>query len=231
MTERDAPTLLLGTKEEGELQYIEGSLKNKKIAFETERHRQYLRVVPEPSASHDDIVRIAGETVSAFYKFGVLNELNKEYKSKDYELYALIGALMSVERDEERRRVKKAVKGEKEIALKSLVDYRLGALKEGWEGLKELALLLLKQCPSQEDVYALVPYFLNSESENGIEIVSDGAIKISSAAGVHVVPRLTSDPNANAVIEVVRSCPTNIIVKEKEGLDEGLLNAFRALGE
>ena len=231
MTESVTPSLLVGNGEEGELEYITGSLRAKGVEVFTEKHRQFVKVRALPPVSAELIVDVIGETVCAFYKFRELKQLAEEYRNRDYEIYALIGALMSVEKEEELVRVAKAVRGEREIALKSLVDFRLEALKEGWSGLKELAALLLRQCSSAEDVYALVPYFLNLGDVNGIEVVSEENIRIFAADGEHVVPRFTDVPDVNAVVEVVRSRPTHVVVKEKERLSEKLLNTLRALGE
>ena len=207
MTESVTPSLLIGNGEEGELKYISESLSARGVEFLTEKHRQFVRIVPIKPVSGEAVFDVIGETVCSFYKFRELEPLSKDYQNTDYEIYALIGALMSVEKEEELRRVRKAVRGEREIALKTLVDFRLEALKEGWSG------------------------FLTVDEDNGIEVFSAELIKSMSSENEHVVPRLTENADVNAVVEVVRSRPTHVVVKEKERLSEKLLNTLRSLGE
>lgn len=228
MTELPTPNILLTNRENEQLNFITSKLSSKGVAYDVEKHLNFTRIVFPDQTDSSSVTEIVAETVVTLYKFRVLKSLISEYQSKNFEIYALIGALMSVESDDETKRVEKLLGYSEEIAPGSFVEFRAEELKDEWEELKTLASLLIKQCRSPEDIYRLIPYFLSPEEGFGVEVRRGPAAFCPEPV---IVPEYTGDKNVDAVIEIVRRRPRQVVIKEPELLDERLLNTLRALGE
>ena len=228
MSDLPTPNILLSNRETSQLKFIQSALLSKGAEFNSEKHLNFTRITFDSSVDGRVPVEVVAESIVTINKFQVLKSLISEYQSKNFEIYALIGALMSVESDDETKRVEKLLGYSEEIAPGSFVEFRAEELKDDWEELKTLASLLIKQCRSPEDIYRLIPYFLSPEEGFGVEVRRGPAAFCPEPV---IVPEYTGDKNVDAVIEIVRRRPRQVVIKEPELLDERLLNTLRALGE
>ena len=228
MTEKPNPVILAERSDWAALDFLTEKFDLHGTECAVETHLHYTRLLPSKEAEPSFVVGTVAELIVTIYKFRALESLISEYQSQGFEIYALLGALLQVDCDEEIKRIEKLTGYPMEIAPRSLFEFRLKELKEDWEELKALAALLLKQCSSPEDVYRLIPYFINPEDGRSIEL---GKGPEAFRPERVVIPRYTSDKDADAVIEVVRLRPARVVIKDPESMDERLLNALRALGE
>lgn len=228
MSDLPTPNILLSNRETSQLKFIQSALLSKGAEFNLEKHLNFTRITFDSSVDGRVPVEVVAESIVTINKFQVLKSLISEYQSKNFEIYALIGALMSVEADNEIKRIEKLIGMPEEIAPESFVAFRAEDLKDDWEELKVLASVLIKQCRNPEDIYRLIPYFLSPEDGLGVEVRKG---PVAYCPEKIVIPEYTGDKNVDAVIEIVRRRPRQVVIKEPELLDERLLNTLRALGE
>lgn len=185
------------------------------------------------SAEHNRLTSFfVAETLTMFYKYRALESVIKGYESDSYDGAAYIGALLSVELEEERKRIYAATEGLDVISVESLIELRLPELKEGWAGLNELGRMLLLQCVGGDDVYSLVPYFITGEPLSPRLTVSGGKrLRLSGGGSEKIIPGLTGDEEKDVVIALMRERPTHIVIRNREEISDKLLRTLRALGE
>ena len=139
MSDLPTPNILLSNRETSQLKFIQSALLSKGAEFTSEKHLNFTRITFDSSVDGRVPVEVVAESIVTINKFQVLKSLISEYQSKNFEIYALIGALMSVEVDNEIKRIEKLIGMPEEIAPESFVAFRAEDLKDDWEELKVLA--------------------------------------------------------------------------------------------
>ncbi len=205
-------------------------------AFETSRlltPNYTVLEIRSASPCHQKIIaRIVGDAITCFYKFGVLKTLDSGSLTGSYAHYALIGALLSVDIDDERKSIANKVSKLSEIAPKSLLELRLRNLITSWEGLKTLTEVILKQSVGKDDFYELVSYFIAGDKTMPKVTVTEGeSIGIEVDGVPRAIPSLTGNRDLDVLLSVVRERPAHIVIRKKEALSDELLAALRDLGE
>lgn len=176
---------------------------------------------------------IAASTISIFYKYRALNERLGGKTCRNVSYYALMGALLSIDLDEELTEIEKAARGLKEICLPALLEFRLPGLSASWEALASLGERLLAQCADDGEIYELVAFLLNLDSRFAPRVTVDGvsALSVLSDSVELTVPLLTGEPDLDAVIAVVREKPSSVVIKNPDSVSARLVEAIRSLGE
>lgn len=226
--------IILPSSRGAEREFVTKLARKEGIAVDENIHKAYavLKLTSDLEEHNRLTSFFVAETLTMFYKFRALESVIKGYESDGYESAAYLGALLSVELEEERKRIYAATEGMECIAPESLLDLRLEELKEGWAGLNELGRMLLQQCPEGEEVYSLVPYFITGEPLSPRLTVSGGErLRLTGGGTEKIVPALTGNEERDLVTALMRERPTHIVIRNREEISEKLLNTLRALGE
>ncbi len=204
--------------------------------FDVVRHKSLKFDIVETTSSSPCLKKIVartiGDAITLFYKFEVLKTLDTGALNGSLAHYALIGALLSVDTDDERKQIYNKIKRLNKIAPSSLYKFRLTPLRESWEGLKTLTEVLLKQGSTKDDLYELASYFISGgDIAPKATITSDNPPTVEIDGRKISVPALTGIADVDLLLTVVRERPKSIVISNKEALSPELLYALRGLGE
>lgn len=207
-----------------------------KLGFDVVRHKSIgfdiVEVSSESPCARKIVARIVGDAITLFYKFEVLKNLDTGALNGSYAHYALVGALLSVDVEDERKQVYGKLKRLSKISPSALFKFRLNALSESWDGLKTLTEVLLKQGSTKDDLYELASYFMS-----GGDVAPKATITEEEPPAIEingqkiVIPALTGNNDLDLLLSLMRERPKSIVIRNKEILSDELLYALRSLGE
>lgn len=201
-------------------------LRRKSIGFDIVEVRSESAYITREAAN------AVSDAITTFYKFKVLKNLDTGVLKGSLAHYALVGALLSVDIDDERKQVCNTLRHLTCVAPESLLELRLPSLVESWKGLKTLTEILLKQSREKEDLYELISYFISEGTHSPKLVITEQDPPGIEVDGKSItIPSLTGERETDLLLSVVRARPGNIIIRKKEALSPGLLDAIRGLGE
>ena len=103
-----------------------------------------------------------------FYKLkDFLSVLNKK---EGTEFFALLGTLLSVERESEREETETLIKNETAVNLDGLYRFELAPMRAAWTGLAGLCDRLYSSCESADDKSSLILYLLGLREQKGASV-------------------------------------------------------------
>ena len=105
------------------------------------------------------------EAVLDFYKQREL--LAVLGKKDEMEHFAILGTLLSVERESEKEEVKKLIQNETAVNLDGLYTFNLSSMRESWQGIGKLCARLYASCESDDDKNSLILYLLDLQERRG----------------------------------------------------------------
>ena len=91
-------------------------------------------------------------------------------KERDITYYALLGTLVSVERDAEEEELSKLLFKERAVNLDGLYSFSMADIRSQWTALGQVAGRLLSECESEEDRISLIFYFLDLDETRGTSV-------------------------------------------------------------
>ncbi len=225
---------ILFKKDVPEYDYIINQIKTyEHLLIKEVNYIKYDKISVESSQSLlDTVCRITSEAIYAFFKFRVLDLCFKDINLRDYDKYALIGALLSVDKENEKKQIYNTIINLKIISLESLMDFRLTRLLKSWNELAELAYKLSKEVNNREELYELISYFISGiEKQSRVTITDTNPINLAIDGNVLSPIAFTSDHDINLLITVISEGPSHLIIKNQDILSKKLLDTFRALGQ
>lgn len=185
-----------------------------------------------PTEKHSYVLEHLSNSICAFVKFRILNTLLKDIKLDIYDKYALLGALLSIDKENDAKTIIKTIFNLKIICIESLLDLRLSHLQANWEQLGELAKSLLMNITTKAELYELITYFISNFDKCTRLVITDGTPPKMVVDGTTILPFFfTTSNDYNLLVSVMRESPTNIVIKNQELLSPKLLETFRALGQ
>ncbi len=196
-------------------------------------YKQYDKLVIKiDNIYHEKLLDIIADTITTFYKFRILKSFLQDSKFTDFDIYAFVGALLSVDKEREQIEVKRAAKHLKSITPFSLFEFRLEGLKSSWSNLLELSKTLTRDLSTRDELYEIISYFISSSNTcPKITITDSSPLKLCIDGRLISPIPLTNDHNINLLLTAMREHPSHIIIKNQELLNDDLLNTFRALGQ
>ena len=190
-----------------------------------------VEITSEMACVRKIIVSIIASSITLFYKYRVLKNSIMVTETVGIEFYALIGALLGVELDDEMRGIEKSLINFTTFDIEGIWNFRINEMIDSWKALASLARKLLENCETEEDVYELTAFLVNLDKSTPPKVriecepleifVDDVKLKIAS---------LTENANYNLVMNIMRERPLSIIVRDTESLDLEFLDAIRKLG-
>lgn len=204
--------------------------------FSVTTHKKYT--VADVYGDSDDIGIEAAEVVASmilsFYKYEFLkSELYGEREPNPVEA-AVLGALLSFDREEEFDRIKEAMNGLGEISAREFFDYRLLKLKECWEGLAALSKRLLYADGGEPDFYDFISFILAIDRELSPKVslrTDNGVFRMFVDGTPTLIPALTGRKETDALISVVGARPRSIVISDAAVLPDEILGVIKKLGE
>ena len=143
--------------------------------------------------------RVAVRVFLSFYKLDVLKEAFPGDDSVIY--YALLGCLLSTERESEEEETEKLLKEESAVNLDGLITFDGLRILPAWKGIAQITSRLFSSCNDQNDKASLLIYLLDLREKPGKKIVikKDGLLVDGKE-----VPymRLVSDEDKNLILNV-----------------------------
>lgn len=178
---------------------------------------------------HDGII---SGIILNFYKLRELTKfLGKNKKDKPY--YALLGALLGLEKEEESDSVIKAVSEEEVSNVDGLYNFRLEELRESWINLAKLSAKLYAQCRNDEDVYALSIFMLGMDENISSTVVIGSGEELyweKNGTKIAVIPYF-GEKEADLIVTLLSQRPSDVVVVDPTDVPKGVLEVIRALGE
>ena len=102
------------------------------------------------------------------------------YKSRDFlavlkekeetEFFALLGTLLSIERESEREETEALIQNETAVNLDGLYRFDLAPMRTAWTGLAKLCGRLYASCESADDKSSLILYLLDLREQKGSSV-------------------------------------------------------------
>ncbi len=217
-----------------EAEYILKTLKTKfGIQADEKKYKNYANISFNlDEENEENIKEFIAKTIVDFNKFRILNNSIKDANINLYDKYALIGALLGIERRRENKLAFYALKSLESISTKCLMDFKLKRLTRDWLSLTELTNTLTSNVTSEKDVYELISYFISSVEAGPKVIITDTTpLKLAVNGEVLEPVTLTADDDVNLILSVVSEHPSHIVIKNQELLSPRLLNTLRSLGQ
>ena len=185
-----------------------------------------------PDKSHSFILEKLSDAICAYMKFRCLNWLLKDIKLDVYDKYALLGALLSVDKDNDIKYIFQSIFKLKIICIESLFELRLCPLVDSWERLGLLAKSLVGSIHTKSELYELIAYFMSNYDRCVRLVITDSEPAKIIINGEDIPPySFTESSDYNLLISVMRESPTNIVIKNQDVLSPKLIETFRALGK
>jgi len=217
-------------RDERKEKYLESIFEKANIEYlsaKTERECEY-RFTCETEVKN----RILCALICNFYK---LKELMRFFDSapKNGALYALIGALIGLDGEEDVKKVLKAVSSSDFVNVDGFYNFRMPELKDCWRGIGELAHRLYVQCKNTDEVYSLCIFMLGMGDNLGETIVISPSNKLyaeASRTDIAVVPYF-GEEETDLIVTLLSNRPSNVVVADPSRVSDNLLSVIRALGE
>jgi hypothetical protein len=228
--------LTLTKDERAEKDYVLSRLalhSNVKVTVEEFKKFTTICVRAESDTFFSIVKDIISSVILIFYKFRILREGITAIDTNDISHYALLGAFLSFDSDQEAVLIEKGLEPNGSYALKTIYEFRHPNLKESWNNIVTLANKLISQCESQSEIYDLIFFLLAVDEDLApkvrIETLSD-KLKIFCDNLPIIIPKLTDNEHFNHVIAIVRERPASIVICEPATLNKELLAAIKKLG-
>ncbi|MCL2630855.1 MAG: hypothetical protein FWD49_04960 [Firmicutes bacterium] len=231
--------ITLGKEEEAEKNYILERLSAYSgISTRVTNYVKFVAIDTEFNEIHfSGIIKdIISSVILIFYKYRVLSQGITKLDKNNITHYALLGALLSFDQDGEAVQVEKDLLGLTSVSVSTLYEFRHSKLKESWENIVCLANRLLTECSEEDDIYELIFFLLAVDPETAPKLKLETLraptkmLRLLTNNMPLAVPRLTNNPDYNAIIALVRERPSSIVITEPSTLNAGLLSAVKKLG-
>ena len=165
--------------------------------------------------------------------FFKLRELLKAIPSNgSRSLYALLGALIGLEQEDETAEIMTKLSSRKVDNVDGFYNFCLNNLRESWQNLAKLSSRLYSQCCSEDDVYALSVFMLGMDESMSATVIVNGEELRWEKNGmkIAVVP-FFGEREPDIITTLLSQRPSDVVVINPDATSDGLLSVIRALGE
>lgn len=173
---------------------------------------------------------VLSETVVIFCKNKVLSKAFPENR-KGVLYGAFMGALLGQEFEDEKETVCFRLPESKDFNIDGIFTFLLADLDYSWRALGVLANRLFTQCREEEDIFALIKYFLGGEILSGRTLVLDDGIYYDDNNEDLPCARVTGDDETDTALNLLLRKPTEIIVPTPKKYSDKLIGVIKKLGE
>ncbi|MFA5449604.1 MAG: hypothetical protein WC292_04115 [Clostridia bacterium] len=198
------------------------------------RHKKFIFI--DISAKNDifaEVRDIISSVILVFYKYDYLKENITAIDEYKMEHYALMGALLNFDEEQEKFIVEKGLENRADYSINSIFEFRCSRLKESWKNIALLANRLLSQCDGEEDIYDLVFFLIAIDSELSPRVRISGELDriiLFSNSTEIPLPALSGDISADILIAAIRERPSSIVISDCDIISKELLQAIKKLG-
>ena len=225
---------ILSLKDSNETLHFFEQIKNLNSMKATQKgYVNYNKISLEyPDEQHNFILENICDRISAFMKFRVLDLSLGDIKLDIYDKYALLGALLSVDKENDVKTILQSIFKLKILCVESLFELRLCTLRNCWERLGGLAKSLISGITSKGELYELITYFMSNYDKCNRLVITDSDPTKIIVNGEFLSPYpFTNSNDYNLLVSVMRESPTNIVIKNQDSISPKLIETFRALGQ
>ncbi len=200
------------------------------LGCETEIKKTGTNTVLETETSKEAFRDVVSEAIVLFCKYRVL--IKAFPKRRRGALFgAFCGVLLAQDYDKEKETVKNKLPEANDVNFDGIFTFLLAELDYGWRALGTLANKLYEQCNDDEDVLALIKYFLGGEVLLSRTLVVDNGIYFDDNNEDLVCAEMTDDENENVALNLLLRKPTEIIVPMPGRYSPEFITIIKRLGE
>lgn len=178
------------------------------------------------------ICEMIADILLIFFKYNELRKFLPEFKSIAAAAYA--GAVMSIDREGERKALLEKITGRNEIVtVDGFYNFCLFEYHDVWKNLAKLASKLYGQCKNDEELYELTMFMLGIDGEGQSVVVIDNSEELRVRKNKTLLPiaKLFENDEMNIISTVLMYHPQNIIITKPDRLSKPLMAAIKTLGE
>lgn len=196
------------------------------VAVEYEEGKTRLTVFCSRAVFRD----VVADVTVAYFKSKTLRKKCAE-RGNEVLYYAYIGTLVGDDFVREKRETERILPEETDVNLNGIFHFRMAEAEANWIALGELADRLLNACREEEDVYALIRYFLGNGTTMKRTLIVDNTVYFDD--NNEDMPCLcVSDVKENDIaFNLLFRRPQEIIILLPKKYDERLSDLVRKLGE
>ena len=225
---------ILFNKNAPEYKFILNKIKNnEQIELIEKEYINYDKIIVlNPHEQIEYFHKIICEAIYSFYKFRILYYRFKDSNLSNYDKFALLGALLSVDKNNDKKIIYSSIVKLKVIALTSLMEFRNSRLLSNWKELGELAYKLTNEIDNRIELYELISYFISGvENQSRVTITDTLPLNIVVDGKIYPPLEYTNDSDINLLLSVISEGPSHVVIKNQDVLSKELLDTFRALGQ
>lgn len=225
---------ILFNKNAPEYKFILNKIKNnEQIELIEKEYINYDKIIVlNPHEQIEYFHKIICEAIYSFFKFRILYYRFKDSNLSNYDKFALLGALLSVDKNNDKKIIYSSIVKLKVIALTSLMEFRNSRLLSNWKELGELAYKLTNEIDNRIELYELISYFISGvENQSRVTITDTLPLNIVVDGKVYPPLEYTNDSDINLLLSVISEGPSHVVIKNQDVLSKELLDTFRALGQ
>ena len=173
---------------------------------------------------------VLSEAIVIFCKYRVLMKSFPE-KKRGALFGAFCGVLLAQDFEKEKETVCARIPETNDVNFDGIFTFLLAELDYGWRALGLLAFRLYAQCKDDEDVFALIKYFLGGEVLLSRTLVVDEGIYFDDCNEDLICAEMAEDESENIALNLLLRKPTEIIVPVPAKYSEELISIIKRLGE
>ncbi|MBQ4072392.1 MAG: hypothetical protein IJD50_01540 [Clostridia bacterium] len=225
---------ILFNKNAPEYKFILNKIKNnEQIELIEKEYINYDKIIVlNPHEQIEYFHKIICEAIYSFFKFRILYYRFKDSNLSNYDKFALLGALLSVDKNNDKKIIYSSIVKLKVIALTSLMEFRNPRLLSNWKELGELAYKLTNEIDNRIELYELISYFISGvENQSRVTITDTLPLNIVVDGKIYPPLEYTNDSDINLLLSVISEGPSHVVIKNQDVLSKELLDTFRALGQ
>lgn len=225
---------ILFNKNAPEYKFILNKIKNnEQIELIEKEYINYDKIIVlNPHEQIEYFHKIICEAIYSFFKFRILYYHFKDSNLSNYDKFALLGALLSVDKNNDKKIIYSSIVKLKVIALTSLMEFRNSRLLSNWKELGELAYKLTNEIDNRIELYELISYFISGvENQSRVTITDTLPLNIVIDGKIYPPLEYTNDSDINLLLSVISEGPSHVVIKNQDVLSKELLDTFRALGQ
>lgn len=225
---------ILFNKNAPEYKFILNKIKNnEQIELIEKEYINYDKIIVlNPHEQIEYFHKIICEAIYSFFKFRILYYRFKDSNLSNYDKFALLGALLSVDKNNDKKIIYSSIVKLKVIALTSLMEFRNSRLLSNWKELGELAYKLTNEIDNKIELYELISYFISGvENQSRVTITDTLPLNIVVDGKIYPPLEYTNDSDINLLLSVISEGPSHVVIKNQDVLSKELLDTFRALGQ
>lgn len=225
---------ILFNKNAPEYKFILNKIKNnEQIELIEKEYINYDKIIVlNPHEQIEYFHKIICEAIYSFFKFRILYYRFKDSNLSNYDKFALLGALLSVDKNNDKKIIYSSIVKLKVIALTSLMEFRNSRLLSNWKELGELAYKLTNEIDNRIELYELISYFISGvENQSRVTITDTLPLNIVVDGKIYPPLEYTNDSDINLLLSVISEGPSHVVIKNQDVLSKELLDTFRALGQ